>query len=76
MVKREGSEEAALEAMCKTSAEPILFSTIRFGKYKGKKLAELAKEDPGYLEWLLSAKRQNPEGEEDWIYTLEHYLKS
>lgn len=30
-------------------AEPVL----RFGKYKGKRIAEIAKSDPGYLQYLL-----------------------
>ena len=75
LVETHGDEEAALEVACAISAEPILFSTIRFGKYKGKKLTEIAREDPGYLKWLLGAKQQSPQGEEDWIYTLEHYLQ-
>lgn len=74
MVEQQGSEEAALKEMQRISGEPVLFSTLRFGKHKGKKLAEVAQEDRGYLEWLLREKRKEPAGEEDWIATLEHYL--
>lgn len=74
MIEKEGSEEAALERMQAISAEPVLFSTLRFGKYKGKKIAEIAKDDRGYLEWLLREKRKEPAGEEDWIATLEKAL--
>ena len=74
MMERHGSEEAALDAMTAISARPLLFTTIRFGKYNGKRLDEVAREDPEYLSWLLAQKRQNPEGETDWIHTLEHYL--
>lgn len=74
MKQRHGTEEAALEAMIAVSARPLLFTTIRFGKYNGRRLDEVAKADPGYLEWLLAQKKQNPAGEEDWIYTLKHYL--
>ena len=76
MVERHGTEEAALDAMLAISSRPLLFTTIRFGKYNGKRIEEVAKTDPSYLRWLLEQKKQNPVGEEDWIYTLEHYLKS
>lgn len=74
MVQREGSEEAALDEMLTISGRPMLFTTLRFGKYKGKKLEEIARSDRGYLEWLLAQKKQDPAGEVDWIYTLEHFL--
>ncbi|MCX6787279.1 MAG: exonuclease domain-containing protein [Candidatus Kaiserbacteria bacterium] len=74
MRERHGTEESALEAMLAISAQPLLFTTIRFGKYNGKRIDEVAASDPSYLQWLLSQKKLNPAGEEDWIYTLEHYL--
>ncbi|MBU6320925.1 MAG: hypothetical protein KGI78_02130 [Patescibacteria group bacterium] len=76
VVEREGSEAAAIERMRAISAEPVLFTTLRFGKYKGKKIAEVAREDRGYLEWLLREKRKEPAGEEDWIATLERALSA
>jgi DNA polymerase III epsilon subunit-like protein len=75
LIAEKGSEEAALAEMLAISARPTLFTTIRFGKYAGKRLEDIAKTDKGYLEWLLGQKKQNPLGEEDWIYSLEHYLK-
>lgn len=75
MKERHGTEEAALLAMLAISARPLLFTTIRFGKYNGKKLEEVVKTDRSYLEWLLAEKEKKPVGEEDWIYTLKHYLK-
>jgi exodeoxyribonuclease X len=74
MKERHGTEEAALAAMIEISARPLLFTTIRFGKYSGKRLDEVVKSDRNYLEWLLKEKQQTPVGEEDWIYTLTHYL--
>ena len=68
------SEEAALEEMLRISERPVLFSTLRFGKYRDKRIADVARSDPGYLEWLLGEKRKDAEGEADWIFTLEHYL--
>lgn len=75
MKDRHGTEEAALEAMLAISAKPLLFTTIRFGKYSGKRLEEVVKTDRKYLEWLLSEKEKTPATETDWIYTLKHYLE-
>jgi DNA polymerase III epsilon subunit-like protein len=74
MVKEKGSEESALKEMIAISLKPSLVRTIRFGKYAGKKLADILKEDRGYLEWLLKQKQQNPDGDEDMVYSLEEYL--
>lgn len=74
MVERHGTEEAALEAMLVISAQPLLFTTLRFGKYNGKKIEEVARTDRDYLEWLLAEKNKNPATEEDWIYTLKRHL--
>lgn len=68
-------ESQAIEKMLEISSHPVIFKTINFGKYKNRFLEELAHDDPDYLRWLLEQKRQNPEDEEDWIYTLETYLK-
>ena len=69
-----GSKESALEAMLAISARPLLFTTLRFGKYNGKKIEEIVRTDREYLEWLLREKEKDPAGEADWIYTLKHYL--
>lgn len=69
------SRDTAIEAMIDISSHPVLFKFFNFGKYKNQSIDEVAKNDPGYLRWLLEQKKQNPEEEEDWIYTLEHFLK-
>ncbi len=70
------SDESALEKMIEISSRPTLFTNFVFGKYKGQQIAEVAKTDRGYLEWLLNQKTQNggEETEEDWVYTLRHFL--
>ena len=75
MKERHGTEEAALLAALALSARPLLFTTLRFGKYNGTKIEDIAKTDRGYLEWLLGQKEGNPVAEADWIYTLKHYLQ-
>lgn len=74
MKERHGTEEAALEAMRLISAKPLLFTTIRFGKYSGKRIEDIVKTDRAYLEWLLKEKEKTPATEVDWIYSLKHYL--
>jgi DNA polymerase III epsilon subunit-like protein len=75
MKERHGTEESALEAMLAISSRPMIFTTLRFGKYNGKKIEQVATTDRSYLEWLLKEKEKDPAGEEDWIYTLKHFLK-
>jgi hypothetical protein len=37
--------------------------TLRFGKHKGKTLAEIHLEDPNYIDWLKKALSDKPETE-------------
>lgn len=67
-------QDKAIERMIEISSKPSLMSLFNFGKHNGKTVAEVASLDRGYLEWMLAQKEQNPENEEDWIYTLKHYL--
>lgn len=75
-VETEGSEEKAIEKMLEISGTPSLIKTFKFGKYNGEKVEEVAKIDPGYLSWLLEQKQNSDQNEEDWVYTLRHYLGS
>jgi len=68
------SRETAIDQMIDISSHPVLFKYFNFGKHKNKSLEEVTKTDRGYLEWLLKQKKENPEEEEDWIYTIEHFL--
>jgi len=69
------TDEEAIEKMIAVSSTPVLFRKINFGKYKDQQIADVVKTDRRYLEWLLSEKIKTPESEEDWIYTLNTYLK-
>ncbi len=68
------SRETALDQMIDISSKPVLFKYINFGKYKNSSLDEVVQKDAAYLRWLLDQKKQTPDEEEDWIYTLETYL--
>lgn len=67
-------EEGAINKMIEISSKPSLMNLFTFGKHNGKTVAEVTRLDPGYLDWMLAQKEQNPDNEEDWIYTLKHHL--
>jgi exodeoxyribonuclease X len=60
--------------MIDISSKPSLMHMFNFGKHIGKKVSEVAQIDSGYLDWMLKQKLQNEVEDEDWIYTLKHYL--
>lgn len=68
------SPEQVYREMVAVSARPSMIRRFTFGKHNGKRVEEVLNQDRGYLEWLLLQKRQDPQGEEDWIYTLEQLL--
>ena len=68
------NENKAIEKMIEISSHPSLFRTFKFGKHNGKQIESIARTDRGYLEWLLAQKLDGDEIDEDWIYTLKHYL--
>ena len=68
------SENEAIEKMVEISSHPSLLLSFNFGKHLGKKIEEVLKVDRGYLEWLLQQKTASDQIDEDWIYTLKHYL--
>ncbi len=76
IMKEDGiSEEEAINKMIDISSKPSIMNLFNFGKHNGKTVADVARVDPGYLEWMLNQKEQSgSDNEEDWIYTLKHYL--
>jgi DNA polymerase-3 subunit epsilon/exodeoxyribonuclease X len=44
-----------VEKMLDLTATPITIKTFKFGKHKGKDLIDVAREDAGYLRWMLSS---------------------
>lgn len=68
------TQDEAVDFMIDISSKPSLIRSINFGKYRGEKLENIAKNDPGYLKWLLGQKEQDEEKDEDWIYSLKHFL--
>jgi DNA polymerase III alpha subunit (gram-positive type) len=66
----------SIEELMELSKRPVLHTKFKFGKYNGNDIASVAAVNPGYLEWLLKSKEENGQNEEDWIYTLKHYLNN
>jgi DNA polymerase III epsilon subunit-like protein len=74
-----GKDEAGvIDEMLVVSARPVLVKKFNFGKYIGESVADVARRDRNYLQWLLGEKIKTRdaggENDENWIYTLEHYL--
>jgi len=44
-----------VEKMVDLTSTPILIKTFKFGKHKGKLLEDVAREDSGYLRWMLKS---------------------
>jgi DNA polymerase-3 subunit epsilon/exodeoxyribonuclease X len=63
--------ENPVEKMVDLTATPILVKTFRFGKHKGKDLADVAHEDAGYLRWMLSSMDNL---DDDLRYSINHVL--
>jgi len=49
---------------------PVLMKTFKFGKHKGKEIADVIKEDRSYIKWM----RANMDLDEDMVFTLDYYL--
>jgi len=64
------------EELIALTAKPITYKTFKFGKYKGEEIIEVAKKDPGYLEWMLTGKEGEEGLDEDWRQTLEKALET
>ncbi len=73
-IELSGSEELAIQKMIEVSSHPSILRSFSFGKYVGRTIEEVAKMDRGYLEWLYEQKKSSDQNEEDWLYTLHHFL--
>ncbi|WP_201353754.1 exonuclease domain-containing protein [Hydrogenimonas urashimensis] len=65
----------APEELVELTKKPITYKTFKFGKYKGEEIIEVAKKDPGYIEWLLMEKESEEGLDEDWRQTLQKALE-
>ena len=58
-----------LEELTRT---PVVLKKFKFGKYKGEEIADIARSDTRYIEWML----KSLELDEDLKYTLERVLEN
>jgi len=81
LLKRaEGEDiEQKLENLVELTKKPVLVQKFNFGKYKGKLLKDVLKQDRGYLEWLYNdmckQKSQGKEVDENMHLTLSKLLE-
>tara|TARA_A200000159_G_scaffold19571_2_gene16168 strand:- start:138 stop:866 length:729 start_codon:yes stop_codon:yes gene_type:complete len=68
------TDEEVVAKMIKATNKPVLMRKFTFGKHKERWLKDVVEDDRGYLTWLQNEKMKEPEGEEDWLYTLNYYL--
>jgi exodeoxyribonuclease X len=45
---------------------------LKFGKYRGQALEQIARQDPGYLNWMLGNLKDLSA---DMRYSINHFLK-
>ena len=70
-----GKNGDGVSELIRLSNEPVLLKKFRFGKYRGMAYEEVAKSDPGYMDWLLKSEMQKEEPDEDLRHTLQYYLQ-
>ena len=63
--------ENPVEKMVDLTNTPILITSFKFGKYKGKTLQEVAASDAGYLRWMLTGMENL---DEDMRYSINSAL--
>lgn len=63
-------DKNSMQTLAKLTQTPVLMKTFKFGKHKGKEVADVAKEDAGYLKWMQG----NMDLDEDMTFTLDYYL--
>lgn len=74
------SHADVIAKMIAISGKPVMVKRFTFGKYAGEMVADVARTDRGYLEWLLGQKEQTvrdgggDDNDANWIYTLKKYL--
>ena len=73
IVQEQFPNENPVEKMVDLTNTPILVTAFRFGKHKGKTLEEVAREDAGYLRWMLKSMDNL---DDDLRYSINYYLEA
>ena len=59
-----------MKTLAELTQTPVLIKTFKFGKYRGREIADIAREDTGYMKWMQG----NMELDEDLAFTLNYYM--
>ena len=70
-IKIKFPQDNPVDKMVELTTMPIFIKTFTFGKYKGKTLQEVARNDPGYLRWMLNTMENL---DEDMRYSINTVL--
>lgn len=62
----------SVEKMLEISNSPTLLRTLKFGKYRGQKIEDIAQQDPDYLRWMLKSIKDLSG---DMRFSIEHFLE-
>lgn len=62
----------SVEKMLEISNSPTLLRTLKFGKYRGQKIEDIALQDPDYLRWMLKSIKDLSG---DMRFSIEHFLE-
>ena len=73
LIDQQFGEVNPIEKMIELTLTPVFYSKpLKFGKYKGKTLIEIAETDKGYLSWMVG----NMESlDEDMRYSIQTVLE-
>lgn len=70
LTKKKFPEINPMVKMQELTATPIFIETFSFGKYKGKKIADVRNSDMGYINWM----QKNMDLDTDMRYTLDKIM--
>jgi exodeoxyribonuclease X len=71
LVKEKYPNTHPMEQLAHLTQTPVLLKVFGFGKYKGREIQEVIKEDRGYISWVKKSIE-----DEDLLFTIAHYQKS
>ncbi len=69
-IKNQFPELNPMQKLVELTQTPVMIQTFNFGKHKGKRIADVAREDAGYLAWM----QKSMDLDEDMTYTLKQLL--
>lgn len=72
IVKNEYKSKDAMQVLEELTKTPIFVKTFKFGKYKGRDINEIYKEDKNYISWMMN----NLTLDEDLQYTLDILMEN